>query len=57
MRVGLVPNVPDQPVMWRVEHIVQGDRELDRAQAGRQVSPSGADAVHEELAQLGRERG
>jgi hypothetical protein len=43
--------------VWRIEHIVQGDRELDRAQAGRQVSPSGADAVNEELAQLGSDRG
>ncbi|MNJ74928.1 hypothetical protein D3C77_719330 [compost metagenome] len=38
MRIGLVAHVPDDAVMRRVEHLMQGQRELDRAQVGRQVS-------------------
>ena len=48
--IGLVADIPDQPVMWRIEHIVQGNRQLDRSQARREVPSSGADAVNEELA-------
>ncbi len=31
VRIGLVSDVPDQAVVRRVEHVVQGDRELDDA--------------------------
>ena len=29
MRIALVANVPDQPVMGRIEDIMQGDGQLD----------------------------
>ena len=35
VRIGLVPDVPDQPVIGRVEHIMQRNREFDRAQVPR----------------------
>ena len=34
VRIGLMADVPDQPVVRRVEHVVQRDRQLDDAKAG-----------------------
>ena len=36
--VGLVAHVPHEAVVGRVEHVVQRDRELDRAEVRRQVA-------------------
>jgi hypothetical protein len=36
--VGLVADVPDQPVVRRVEDVMQGDGQFDRAEVGRQVA-------------------
>ena len=52
VRVGLMADVPDQPVMRRVVDIMQRDGELHRAQAGREMAATGADGVDQELAQL-----
>ena len=38
VRVGLVADVPDDAVLGRVEHVVQRDGELDRAEVRRQVA-------------------
>ena len=32
VRIGLMADVPDQPVIWGVEHIVQCNGELDDAE-------------------------
>jgi len=40
VRVGLVTDVPDQPVLRGVEDIMQRDGELDGAQAGREMAAS-----------------
>ncbi len=53
--VGLVAHVPYQAVARRVEDVVQGDRELHRAQIGRQMAARPADRIEDELAQLARE--
>src|SRR5271166_1032575 len=60
VRIGLVADVPDQAVGWRVEHVVQGNRELDDAEAGAQMPARRGDGVDGlgaqlvgELAQLG----
>jgi hypothetical protein len=37
VRVGLVPDVPDEAVARRVEDIVQRDVEVDRAERAREV--------------------
>ena len=57
VRIGLVADVPDQAVVRRVEHVVQRDRQLHRAEVARQVAAGLADRLQHELAQLGGERG
>ena len=57
VRIGLVTHVPDQAVVRRVEHVVQGDGELDRAQIGTQVAPGFGHAVDQVSAQFIGQRG
>src|SRR6185312_16521448 len=57
MGVRLVADVPDQAVLGGVEHVVQGDGQLDRAEACREVTATGADRVDEELPQLSAQLG
>src|SRR5205807_3726402 len=40
VRIGLVADVPDQPVMRRVEDVMQGDGQLDDAEPGAEM-PAG----------------
>ena len=40
VRIGLMADVPDQPVVRGVEHVMQRDRQLDDAEAGAQM-PAG----------------
>ena len=54
VRIGLVAHVPHQAVVRRVEDIMQGDGQLDRAQAGGEMAAAGADGLDQELAQLVR---
>ena len=71
VRIGLVADIPDQPVFGGVEHIVQRDSELDDAEAGAEVATGGADGIDQfgaqfigdlaqiavfEFAQVGRQR-
>ena len=56
VRIGLVSHVPHQPVLGRVEDIVQRDSQLHRAQAGGEVAATGTDGLNQELAQLLRQR-
>ena len=35
--VGLMADVPDQPVMRRIEDVMQGNRQFDRAEVGGQM--------------------
>ena len=57
VRIGLVAHVPDQAVVRRVEHVVQGDGEFDRAQIGTQVAPGFGHAVDQVAAQFIGQRG
>ena len=52
VRIGLVADVPDQPVARRVEHPVQGDGQLDHAEAGAQMAAGHRHRVDRLLAQL-----
>ena len=45
MRIGLVADVPDQPVMRRIEKIVQSDRQFDDAKAGAKMTARHRDSV------------
>src|SRR5262249_45096458 len=38
MRIGLVADVPYQPVAWRIENPVQGDSELHDTEPGTQMA-------------------
>jgi len=50
--IGLVTHVPNQPVVRRIEDVVQGYREFDCAQSRGKVAATGAHAVNEKLPQL-----
>jgi hypothetical protein len=56
VRISLVAHIPDDAVIRRVEHMVQGDGELDRAQVGRQMPAGLRHAVQQVVAQLGGQR-
>jgi hypothetical protein len=57
VRVGLVADVPDQPVLRRGEHAVQRHVDLDRAERGAEVPAVAGAGVHDLLAELLAERG
>ena len=45
VRIGLMADVPDQPVGRRVEHVMQRHRQLDDAEAGAEVTACDRDSV------------
>ena len=52
VRIGLVADVPDQPVARRVEDVVERDRQLDDAEAGAEMAAGDRDGVDGLGAQL-----
>ena len=52
VRIRLMADIPHQAVVRRVEDIMQGDREFDRAEPGGEVAAHLADGVDEVLTQL-----
>ena len=52
VRIGLVADVPDQPVVRRVEDVVQRDGQLDDAEAGAEMAAGDRDRVDRLLPQL-----
>ncbi|MNS99349.1 hypothetical protein D3C72_1337490 [compost metagenome] len=50
--VALVADIPDDAVARGVEHVVQGDRQLDRAQVGGEVAARAGHAVDDEGSQF-----
>jgi hypothetical protein len=55
VRIGLVADVPDQPVARRLKHVVQRDGELDNTQPGAQMAARYRDGADGLLAQFIRE--
>ena len=53
VRVGLVAHIPHQPILGRVEHMVQRHGEFDRAQIGAEVPARLGHAFDHERTQLG----
>ena len=45
VRIGLVADVPDQPVARRVEHVMQRHGQLDHAETGAQMAAGHRDRV------------
>ena len=39
VRISLVPDIPDDPVVGRVEHVVQRHRQLDHTQTRAEMPP------------------
>ena len=56
VRIGLVADVPDQPVGRRVEHIMDRDRQLDHAEPGAEVAAGDRHRRNHFLAKLVGER-
>ena len=52
--IGLMADIPDQPVARRVEHVVQRHRQLDDAQACAQMAAGDGDGVDHLAPQLVR---
>ena len=52
VRIGLVADVPDQPVARRVEDVVERDRQLDHAEAGAEMAAGDRDRGDRLAAQL-----
>ncbi len=52
VRIGLVADVPDQAVVRRVEHVVQGHGQLDHAQPGAEMAAGDRHGVDGLLAQF-----
>ena len=57
MAVALMPDVPDEDVSGRVQDVVKGEGQLDRAQAGSEVAAVRGDHVDDPLADLLRDAG
>ena len=53
--IGLVADIPYQPVVRGVEDIVQGNGQFDRAQAGREMAAGTGNRFNQKFAQLGGE--
>ncbi len=53
VRIGLVADVPHQPIVGGRIDVVQGDRQLDGAEAGGEVATAGGDAADQVVAQFG----
>src|SRR5690606_4799497 len=52
--IGLMTDIPDQPIPWRVEDPVQGHRELDDPETRAEVTARHRYGIDRLLAQLGR---
>ena len=55
VRIGLMADIPDQAVRRRVEHVVEGDGELDHPQAGAEMAAGDRHRIDGLLAQLVRQ--
>ncbi len=51
--IGLMPDIPDQPIARRVEHIMQRHRQLDHAETGRKMPTGLRHRIHQAPPHLG----
>ena len=52
VRIGLMADVPDQAVLRRVEHVMEGDGELDHPETGAEMAAGDRHRIDGLLAQL-----
>lgn len=57
VRIGLMADVPNQFVVRRVEDVMKGDGQVDRAESRREMPAGLAYAVQQEFPQLFRQLG
>ena len=55
MRIGLVPDIPDQAVVRRVEDVMQPDGQLDDAETGAEMAAGDRNGVDQFRAQFVRD--
>ncbi len=53
--VGLMAYIPDQAIVWRVEHVVQCKGQFHRAEIRRQMPAGAGDRLNEEAPQFSRQ--
>src|SRR6516164_6803070 len=46
VRIGLMPNIPNQLVAWRIENVVQRHREFNNPQASPKMTTGYRDSVN-----------
>ena len=49
VRICLVTDIPDDPVLWRIENIVKSDGQFHRPETGSQVATGDSDHIHDDL--------
>src|SRR5690606_1499143 len=54
VRIGLVADIPDQPVVWRIEDVMQRNGQFDHAEAGAEMPTRLRYRVNELCAKLAR---
>ena len=54
VRIGLMADIPDQPVARRVEHRMEGNRQLDHAERGAEVAAGDGNRIDRLGAQFAR---
>ena len=52
MRVGLMPNIPDNFIAWRLEYMMQRHGELDHSQSSTQMAAGNSDGINRLAAQI-----
>ena len=52
VRIRLMADIPDEPILWGVEDIVQRNGQLHRAQVGAEVATRLRHGLNQTLAQL-----
>lgn len=57
VRISLMPDVPDEPVVRCVEHVMQGDRQFDDAEARTEMAAGHGDRVDHVLTEFGGKLG
>ncbi len=55
VRIALVADIEDQPVVGRVEDVVDGDRQFDHAEAGAEMAAGARDRIDHLGAQFARQ--
>ena len=56
MHIALMPDVPDQLILWKIKHIMQSKSQLHHTQIGCQMAAGAADVLYKKLSDFIAER-